>query len=61
MVFPSCNLFLFLLFSAIESELQQSNSKFLLKAAKLEGLEKEVKNIRDYIRSRVAFYATCTE
>nr|XP_034978544.1 laminin subunit beta-3 isoform X1 [Zootoca vivipara]XP_034978545.1 laminin subunit beta-3 isoform X1 [Zootoca vivipara]XP_034978546.1 laminin subunit beta-3 isoform X1 [Zootoca vivipara] len=46
---------------AIETELQDSNSAFLLESAKLAGLEKKVEAIRDHISRRVEYYATCTD
>ncbi|XP_013910019.1 PREDICTED: laminin subunit beta-3 [Thamnophis sirtalis] len=47
--------------SALETELQESNSAFILKSAKLEGLEKKVESIRDHISQRVAYYSSCTD
>uniref|UniRef100_A0A8D2KYR6 Laminin subunit beta 3 n=1 Tax=Varanus komodoensis TaxID=61221 RepID=A0A8D2KYR6_VARKO len=46
---------------AIETELQESNSAFVLESSKLIGLEKKVETIRDHISRRVAYYATCKD
>ncbi|KAL7985366.1 hypothetical protein Chor_003936 [Crotalus horridus] len=47
--------------AALETELQESNNEFILKSARLEGLEKKVETIRDHISQRVAYYASCTD
>ncbi|KAM8976348.1 laminin subunit beta-3 [Pelodytes ibericus] len=43
----------------IESELQEGSQSLMIKFSRLEGLEEEVKNIRDYISEKAYYYATC--
>ncbi|KAM4795742.1 laminin subunit beta-3 [Rhinophrynus dorsalis] len=43
----------------IESELQEGRESLIIKSSQLEGLEDEVRGIRDYISERALFYATC--
>ncbi|KAG8132023.1 hypothetical protein E2320_009904, partial [Naja naja] len=47
--------------AALETELQESNSAFILKSDRLKGLDKKVETIRDDISRQVAYYASCTD